>query len=87
MYLSIDPEGYARCCEALAGWEGEGLERISAPTLVVAGEADPTAPPAAGEVLAARIAGARLHVIDGAAHVANVERPAEFNRLLAERVA
>jgi 3-oxoadipate enol-lactonase len=86
MYLSVDPEGYARCCEALAGWEGEGLERISAPTLVVSGAADPTAPPAAGEALAARIAGARLHVIDGAAHVANVERPAEFNRLLAEHL-
>ncbi len=86
MFLSVDPEGYARCCEALAGWEGEGLERIAAPTLVVAGAADPTAPPAAGEVLAARIPGARMQVIDGAAHLANVERPAEFNRLLAEHL-
>jgi 3-oxoadipate enol-lactonase len=86
MILSIDPEGYARCCEALAGWTGEGLERIEAPTLVVAGEHDPTVPPALAEELAGRIPGARLAVLDGAAHLANLERPNEFNRLLEEHL-
>ena len=82
MILSIDPEGYGRCCEALAVWTGDGLERIEAPTLVVAGEHDPTVPAALAEELAGRIPGARLAVIDGAAHLANLERPDEFNRLL-----
>jgi 3-oxoadipate enol-lactonase len=85
MILSIDPEGYARCCEALATWTGDGLERIEAPTLVVAGEHDPTVPPALAEELAGRIPGARLAVIGGA-HLASLERPDEFNRLLEEHL-
>jgi len=86
MILSIDPEGYARCCEALAVWTGEGLDRIEAPTLVVAGEHDPTVPPALAEELAGRIPRARLAVVDGAAHLASLERPDEFNRLLEEHL-
>jgi 3-oxoadipate enol-lactonase len=86
MILSIDPEGYARCCEALAGWTGEGLERIEAPTLVVAGEHDPTVPPLLAGELAERIPGARLAVVAGAAHLASLERPDEFNRLLEEHL-
>ena len=82
MFLSVDREGYARCCEALAGWTGDGLDRIEAPTLVVAGSLDPTSPPPEGQRIAAGIAGARLAVLDGAAHLANVEAADEFNRLL-----
>lgn len=86
MILSIDSEGYARCCEALAGWTGEGLERIQAPTLVVAGEHDPTVPPSLAEGLVARIPGARLAVLGDAAHLASAERPDEFNRLLEDHL-
>lgn len=87
MFLSVDREGYARCCEALAGWDGEDdLGRIEADTLVIAGEHDPTAPPEQGRAIAAEIAGARFEVIAGAAHLTNVERPDEFNRLLAEHL-
>jgi 3-oxoadipate enol-lactonase len=85
MILSIDPEGYARCCEALALWTGEGLERIEAPTLVVGGEHDPTVPPVLARKLADRIPGARLEILD-AAHLASLERPDEFNRLLEEHL-
>jgi len=83
MFLSVDREGYARCCEALAGWDGDDdLRRIEAPTLVVAGEHDPTAPPEHAYAIAEAIAGTRVEVIGGAAHLANVERADEFNRLL-----
>lgn len=85
MILSTEPEGYARCCEALARWDvGAALGRITTPTLVVAGAEDPTAPPAEMEPLAAAIAGSRFAVISAAAHMAPVERPAEFNRLMEE---
>jgi 3-oxoadipate enol-lactonase len=86
MILSIDPEGYARCCEALTGWTGEGLDRIQAATLVVAGEHDLTVPPSLAEELAGRIPGARLAVLDAAAHLANLERPDAFNRLLEDHL-
>jgi 3-oxoadipate enol-lactonase len=83
MFLSIDPDAYARCCEALAGWDGANdLERIAARTLVIAGSEDPTSPPEHAREIASRITGARIAIIDGAAHLANVEQATEFNRLL-----
>jgi 3-oxoadipate enol-lactonase len=85
MLLSVEPEGYARCCEALAAWDArDALARIGAPTLAIAGEADPSTPPAYLRELADRIPGARLEVLQDAAHLANIERADEFNRLLEE---
>jgi pimeloyl-ACP methyl ester carboxylesterase len=87
MFLSVEPEGYARCCEALAGWDGrEALSRIGAPTLVIAGRDDPTSPPPHGQEIASLVRGAHLEVIDDARHLANVERPEAFNRLLKEHL-
>jgi 3-oxoadipate enol-lactonase len=85
MFLSIESEGYARCCDALASFDAApDLSRITAPTLVVAGSDDPTSPPADAEAIAGSIPEASLAVIEGAHHLANVERPVEFNRLLEE---
>jgi 3-oxoadipate enol-lactonase len=85
MFLSTDREGYARCCDALARWDArEGLDRIAAPTLVISGADDPSAPPEHGELIAARIAGARHETIAGARHLANVELADDFNALLTE---
>ena len=87
MFLSVDPEGYARCCEALAGWDAEAdLARIEAPTLVVAGAEDPTSPPEDAYALAARLLDARVLVLEHAAHLANIERADAFNRLLEEHL-
>jgi len=87
MFLSVEPEGYARCCEALAGWEGSGdLRRIEAPTLVIAGRNDPTSPPPHGEEIVSLLRDARLGVIEDAQHLANVECAEEFNRLLKEHL-
>ena len=77
--VSTPPEGYAGCCEALAGWDfRDELPRVSVPTLVLAGTADEATPRADTDLLAARIPGARHFVLDGAPHLANLERPAEF---------
>ena len=85
MFLSTDHESYARCCDALARWDArEELGGIATPTLVIAGEQDPSAPPEHAELIASRISGARLEVIPAAAHLANVERAEAFNRLLEE---
>lgn len=85
MFLSVHPEGYARCCDVIAGWDGRAdLARIEAPTLVVAGAGDPTSPPAHAQEIADLIPNARTVVIDDAAHLANVERPDVFNELLRE---
>lgn len=87
MLLSVDPEGYARCCEALARWDvRDALGAVRAPTLVIAGAEDPAAPPATVELIAAGIPGARFEVIDGAAHSASVEQADVFNRLIEEHL-
>jgi 3-oxoadipate enol-lactonase len=85
MLLSTDPEGYARCCDALAGWSVAGeLSGVRAPTLAIAGDDDPSAPPAHLERIAAAVPEARLELLRNACHLANVERADEFNALLAD---
>ena len=65
MLASTPPEGYARCCEAVGAWDArERISAISAPVLVVAGAEDPATPIEHAELIASRIPGARLHVLD-----------------------
>ena len=87
MISGIDAEGYAGCCEAIAGMDlRSGLPSVTAPTLVVAGRQDPSIPPQHGEAIAAAIAGARLEILDPAAHLASFERAAAVNALIAEHL-
>lgn len=73
------PEDYAGCCEALAGWEFRAeLPRVTAPVLVIAGELDGATPESETRFVAETIPGARFKVIEGASHLANVERPKGF---------
>ena len=53
---------------------------------MLAGSEDPATPPAQGEAIARRIPGARLSVLGGAGHLANIEQPDAFNRLLLEHL-
>jgi 3-oxoadipate enol-lactonase len=77
------PEGYAGCCEAIAAMDlRPQLAAITAPTLVIAGEQDPATPPWHGSVIAGGITGARLKVIRGAAHLANVSQAGEVSAAL-----
>jgi 3-oxoadipate enol-lactonase len=88
MLLSSPVEGYAGCCAAIETMDlTPELSRIAAPTLVLAGGADQSTPPALAEQIAAGIPGARLEVITGAAHLANVSHPDDFNRLLLDFLA
>src|SRR6266849_7848302 len=61
----------------------DGLASIGVPTLVVVGDQDtPFLAPC--EYMAKKIPGARLEVIAGAGHAANLDQPAAFNRVLLE---
>ncbi len=79
--LSATPaEGYARCCEAVGAWDArERISAITVPVLVVAGADDPATPLEHAELIASRIPSSRLHVLERAAHLANVERADAFN--------
>jgi len=60
----------------------DNLARIHVPTLLVAGENDGNAPAAMMEKMSGYINGAQYQRIDGAGHLANLERPAVFNQIL-----
>ncbi len=83
MVTGTPDEGYAACCEALALWDSRAdLGRIVAPTLVIAGEQDPSTPPSVMAELADGIQGARMVALDPAAHLANVEQAGRVCALL-----
>jgi 3-oxoadipate enol-lactonase len=83
MLALTPPEGYAACCDVLADADLTGrLGEIAAATLVITGAEDPAVPPAAGAALAAAIPGATHVVVEGAAHIANVEQPELFTAAL-----
>lgn len=79
-FAAIDRDGYAACCEAIGRMDLRPLlQRVSAPTTVIAGCEDPATPIAMAEALQAGIAGSRLVVLSPAAHLLAIEQ--------AERVA
>ncbi len=63
------------------------LSRIDIPVLVVAGSEDTIAPVPQMQDVAHAIRDSQLAVIEGAGHMINLERPAEFNRTLDEFLA
>jgi 3-oxoadipate enol-lactonase len=65
----------------------ELLDRLSMPALFTWGTLDVLGVIRSGEKLAAEVAGARSHVFEGVAHMVNLERPEEFNRLVADFLA
>ncbi len=82
MLCATPAEGYAAAAAAVRDTDLCGdVHRITAPTLLVAGSADPATPPARLEELRARIPRAELVVLE-AAHILNVEAAEAFNRAL-----
>lgn len=79
---TADPRGYGNACAAMAGLNAAPLDpeldRISAPTLIVASELDQHCPPKAAEIICTRIKGSRLEIIPGAGHPIPVEKPREL---------
>lgn len=56
------------------------LEEIAVPVLIIIGDQDDDSIGAVADVLVTRLPGARKVVIAGAAHLPNMEKPAEFNQ-------
>jgi pimeloyl-ACP methyl ester carboxylesterase len=62
------------------------VEKIAIPTLVVCGDDDKMTPPDMSRLIADKIPGAKLALIEGAGHYVMREKPAEFNQVLADFV-
>jgi len=77
---SIHPGGYRAMVHSMAEADLRGvLPRIRIPTLLIYGELDQRAPLKVANELHTRIPSAKLVVIPGVGHLANVEAPDEFN--------
>ncbi|GAC1402684.1 MAG: hypothetical protein NVSMB65_19710 [Chloroflexota bacterium] len=63
------------------------LAEIAVPVLVIVGDDDVPDAVSAAHLLAAGIPGTRKEVIHGAAHLPNMERPEEFNRIVLDFLA
>jgi pimeloyl-ACP methyl ester carboxylesterase len=86
---------YGFSMEAILGQVGavmnhkatDRLGKITAPTLVMTGDADRLIPPANSDILAKGIPGAKLVKIPGGSHGFNFETPEVFNRAVLEFLA
>jgi 3-oxoadipate enol-lactonase len=84
---STPPEGYAGCCAAIRDMDlRPRLARIEAPTLVVAGSQDLSTPAEKVRPIADAIPRANYVELEGAAHIANVARPREFERAVLDHL-
>jgi 3-oxoadipate enol-lactonase len=77
-----DAEGYALTCEALAGANPCDTSRIKAPTLLITGDEDGTAPPRNVAAIRDKIAGSKLQVLGRTGHWTTFERPNEVSTAL-----
>ena len=84
-FLATNPGGYAGCCSAIRDMDQRPLlGKITARTLVIAGDKDVSTPWAGhGETLARDIPNAKGTRLN-AAHLSNVEQPELFNAALAD---
>lgn len=84
MILRANPAAAAAAQRGMAArrdYSGD-LGTINVPTLVIVGRDDPIRPVADAEFMHKRIRNSRLQIIEGAAHMTNMEQPEIFNRAM-----
>jgi pimeloyl-ACP methyl ester carboxylesterase len=75
------PEGYIGQLQGIMAWESYArLERINVPTLVIHGLTDQLVPPGNGELIAAKIPGAKLVMLPQASHIFTTDQPEPSKR-------
>ena len=88
MLVATPRDGYAACCGALARWDArDRIHAIAAPTLVLVGAEDPATTLEHAGQMADEVDGARIVTLAGAAHLANVEAPEAFTRVVLDHVS
>ena len=86
MITSQKKETVTGALKALAGRKEtcNGIKSLKIPALIICGKEDTVTPLSQSELLNNSIPGSRLQVIENAAHLSNLEKPNEFNRILVE---
>jgi pimeloyl-ACP methyl ester carboxylesterase len=80
-----DPRGFANACRAMASLRlDDEIAAIEHPTVLVAGDNDQHCPPRASEIIAEKIAGSTIRVLEDTGHPLPVERPDEVAAAIEE---
>lgn len=80
---AVPEAGYRAAVHCLAGFDQEAaLAEIEVPTLLIAGEKDPVAPPHVMQTMAQAMQDVRFEVLKGSGHLLHLEQPDAFNSLL-----
>jgi len=83
MIIQTPVPGYVGCSRAISEFDvSRELSKVTAPTLIMVGEKDPSTPVSAAEAIQQQIQGSELVVIPGALHLTNIEAPVIFNQRL-----
>ncbi|MCY9783710.1 alpha/beta fold hydrolase [Nocardiopsis sp. EMB25] len=84
MMRAVPPEGAAAALRGRARRPDHVplLKRVSCPTLLVAGREDPFTPPELAEAMHVLVPDSVVEIVEGAAHLPNLERPDRFNEVL-----
>jgi pimeloyl-ACP methyl ester carboxylesterase len=85
-HMRQDAEGFAQTCEALAEAHAADLRFVRCPTLLVTGNEDNVAPPSMAQMIADKIKGATVKVLERCGHWTPLERPQDCARLLGEHL-
>ena len=86
--LEADPRAWAATWDAMAGFDARSqLGQVEQPTLVLAGDEDASTPPSVAKELAGALPRAHLHVEPGASHLAPLEHPDRYGRLVCDFLA
>ena len=78
-----NPAGYLAQLQAILAWESfNRLPQITAPTLVIHGKVDRLVPADNGELIATRIPGAQLVLLEHASHLFSTDQPEAAHRAI-----
>lgn len=78
-FLQLDPGTFQRACFALASLDlRPELPQVKIPALVLVGDMDEATPPPMSRELAAGLPNAQLNIIEGCAHVPQLQAPEVF---------
>lgn len=87
MLRAARPGSYAALCTAIGDFDLRAeLGTVTAPTLAVAGAADPATPPSCLREIADGVPGARYAEVPGTAHLLTYENPRDTTDLLARHL-
>ena len=85
MFLGTSVRGFSGCAAALTSLDYDSrLPSLAAPCLCITGRDDVAAPPDVMAQIASAVANGAVEIIEGAAHLSNLNQPEKFNTILTD---